>query len=183
MASQHDAVRPALNPSANPAWQERLFYLGMTVIRAGFGLVFLTNGIAKLPGQWDGIHPFPGFLITRDGARGILQADTQTHPVGVYKRIIDDVVLANWGAFSGLLTVTELLVGICLLLGLFTPIAALVGMGFYLHLNFAVWDRNVWAWEYAVEWMPMIGLALMRAGRYWGLDARLARRFPQWPVT
>ena len=160
-----------------------MFRLGMAIIRTGFGLVFLTNGIAKLPGQWDGIHPFPGFLITRDGARRILAADTETHPVGAYKSLIDDVVLANWGIFGSLLTVTELTVGVLLILGLFTPVAALIGAGFALHLNFAVWDRNVWAWEYAVEWMPLLGLALMRAGRFWGLDERLAWRFPRWPIT
>jgi len=160
-----------------------MFRLGIAIIRVGFGLVFLTNGIAKLPGQWDGIHPFPGFLITRDGARGILAADTETHPVGIYKRLIDDVVLANWGVFGSLLTITELTVGVLLILGLFTPIAALTGAAFAMHLNFAVWDRNVWAWEYAVEWLPLLGLALMRAGRFWGLDARFARRLPRWPVT
>lgn len=173
----------AARSAASMHGTDRMFRLGLTIIRVGFGLVFLTNGVAKLPGQWDGIHPFPGFLITRDGARGILAADTQTHPVAAYKRIIDDVVLPNWDFFASLLTVTELLVGVLLILGLFTPIAALIGAGFTLHLNFAVWDRNFWAWEYAVEWMPLIGLALMRAGRFWGMDRRLARRFPRWPVT
>ncbi len=93
------------------------------------------------------------------------------------------MVLANWGVFGSLLTVTELTVGVLLIVGLFTPIAALIGAGFALHLNFAVWDRNVWAWEYAVEWLPLLGLALMRAGRFWGVDARLVRRFPRWPIT
>lgn len=183
MTVRTNSIHPAMEPATNPDFQMRLFYLGMTILRVGFGLVFLTNGIAKLPGQWDGIHPFPGFLITRDGARGILQADTQTHPVGIYKDIIDKLVLPNWGAFSVLLTVSELFVGICLVVGVLTPIAALIGAAFTLHLNFAVWDRNVWVWEYAVEWMALLAIALMRAGRYWGLDAKLARRLPRWPFT
>jgi hypothetical protein len=83
--------------SASPRRAD-LAALGIALLRVGFGLVFLTNGIAKLTG-WDGIHPFPGFLIDLDGARGILAHDVQTHPVAPYKRVIDDVVLANWGLF------------------------------------------------------------------------------------
>jgi uncharacterized membrane protein YphA (DoxX/SURF4 family) len=159
------------------------FHLGLTIIRVGFGLVFLTNGVAKLPGQWDGIHPFPGFLITRDGARGILAHDVQTHPVGPYKDFIDNVILANWEIFGALLAVFEILIGLLLVIGLLTPLAALAGAAFALHLNFANWDRDIWMWEYPVEWLPLLGLALMRAGRSWGLDARLRRRLPAWPFT
>lgn len=174
------APHPPLSPAAI---QSRQFSLGMAILRVGFGLVFLTNGIAKLPGQWSGIHPFPGFLITRDGAKGSLAFNTQTHPVSLYKRFVDEVMLPNWGFFGALLTVTELAVGICLILGIFTPIAALVATGLILHLNFMVWDRNIWMWEYAVEWMSLLAIALMRAGRYWGMDARLAARLPRWPLT
>jgi uncharacterized membrane protein YphA (DoxX/SURF4 family) len=166
------------------AWQDTLFALGMTIIRVGFGLVFLTNGFAKLGSQENTIPPFKGFLITRDGARSILGSDTGGHPVGFYKDFVDNVVLDNWGFWGPLLTASELFMGICLILGVITPIAALMAAGFALHLNFANIHRgDKWLWEYAIEWIPLLGLALMRAGRYWGLDVWLARRFPQWPVT
>lgn len=155
-------------------------------LRIGFGLVFLTNGIAKLTG-WDGIHPFPGFLINLEGAKGILEFDVQTHPVGFYKSFIDEVVLPNFGLFGALLTLTELFVGITLLAGAFTSLGALVGAALMLHLNFANWDRNIWAWEYAVEWVPLIALAFLAAGRYWGLDNWISERLPpasrRWPFT
>ena len=164
--------------------QSRRFALGMTIIRVGFGLVFLTNGLAKLPQFSNKVPPFKGFLITRDGARSIIDFDTQGHPVGFYRDLIEDVVLKNWGLFGGLLTATELAIGVCLIVGAFTPIAALIAAAFALHLNFAnIHREDKWLWEYPVEWLPLLGLALMRAGRIWGLDARLARRFPQWPVT
>jgi uncharacterized membrane protein YphA (DoxX/SURF4 family) len=160
--------------------------LGIAVIRVGFGLVFLTNGLAKVAG-WDGIHPFPGFLITSDGARGILEFDTQTHPVGLYKDLIDDVVLANWSLFSAMLTLGELFIGVTLVSGAFANLGAVAGALFALHLNFANWDRNIWAWEYAVEWVPLIGLLLIGSGRYLGLDAWASRLLParlqRWPLT
>lgn len=177
-------VQPALSPAGRQTVQTWFFYLGMFILRVGFGLVFLTNGLAKVRGFDNHIPPFKGFLIDYNGARSILEADTSGHPVGVYKRLIDDVVLPNFGAFGTLLTTTELFLGVCLILGVITPIAALVAAGFALHLNFAnIHREDKWLWEYAIEWIPLLSLALMRAGRYWGLDARLAKRFPQWPIT
>lgn len=73
-------------------WRARLVAYGIALLRIGFGLVFLTNGLAKATG-WDGIHPFPGFLIDYDGAKDILAFDVQTHPVGIYKDFIENVVL------------------------------------------------------------------------------------------
>jgi uncharacterized membrane protein YphA (DoxX/SURF4 family) len=170
--------------AVGPGWHRTLFKLGLTIIRVGFGLVFLTNGIAKLGDQPNTIPPFKGFLITRDGARNILDFDTQGHPVGIYRDFIEDVVLANWGFWGGALAATEIFIGICLILGVITPIAALLAAGFQLHLTFAnIHREDKWLWEQAVEWMPLLGLAFMRAGRYWGLDALLARRFPRWPIT
>ena len=184
MASRSDALRAVPDTGQSTTFEQRLFRLGMTITRVGFGLVFLTNGIAKVGDQPNKIPPFKGFLITRDGARSILQSDTGGHPVEIYKRLVDDVMLAHWNIFGPLVTMTELFVGICLIMGVITPIAALTAAAFQLHINFANIHRDdKWLWEYAVEWMPLLGLAFMRAGRYWGLDARLARRFPWWPVT
>jgi len=181
MAARTDAALPATRAAP---WQMTLSTLGLFLLRVGYGLVFLTNGIAKLPGQPERIFPFKGFLITRDSARGIIDYDTQGHPVGLYRDFIENVVLEHWNVFGTLLAATELLIGVCLILGVYTPIAALIGAGFQLHLNFAnIHREDKWLWEAAVEWLPLLTLAFTRAGRSWGLDSRLARRFPQWPVT
>jgi uncharacterized membrane protein YphA (DoxX/SURF4 family) len=165
-------------------WHWTLFKLGMTILRVGFGLVYLTNGLAKVAGFDNRIPPFKGFLIDYNGARSILESDTQGHPIGLYRDSVEDVILANWGFFGALVTVTEIAIGVCLILGLITPLAALTGAAFQLHINFAnIHREDKWLWEAAVEWMPFLSLAFMRAGRFWGLDARLARRWPQWPIT
>jgi uncharacterized membrane protein YphA (DoxX/SURF4 family) len=180
------SLSTGLATDMQPAWRARLAIFGIALIRVGFGFVFLTNGLAKLTG-WDGINPFPGFLITSDGARGILEFDTQSHPVGLYKDFIDDVVLANWSLFSTMLTLGELFIGVTLVSGAFANLGAVAGALFALHLNFANWDRNVWAWEYAVEWLPLIGLLLIGSGRYLGLDDWASKLLParlrRWPLT
>jgi uncharacterized membrane protein YphA (DoxX/SURF4 family) len=184
MTSERAADRPEVSGRGDAGYNERLFYMGMALLRIGFGLVFLTNGIAKVPGIGSHIPPFKGFLISRDGARNILDYDTTGHPVGIYRTLVEDVILEHWNVVGALLTVTELFIGVCLVLGVVTPIAALMGAAFQLHLNFANIHRgDKWLWEAAVEWMPLLTLALLRSGRYWGLDARLARRFPRWPIT
>lgn len=170
------------DPAPLPALEARALTAGIAMIRVLLGLVFLTNGIAKLTG-WSGIHPFPGFLITLEGARGSTEFNAQTHPVQLYFDFVHTVLLPNWELFGPLITLTELFIGVTLVLGVLTPLGALVGAGFALHLNFMNWDRNIWMWEYAVEWVPLTALAIMRAGRFWGLDSRLARRLPRWPLT
>lgn len=171
-----------MNVATSSAFEARAFAFGLVLLRVGLGLVFLTNGIAKLTG-WDGVHPFPGFLITLEGARGSTEYNAQTHPVRLYYDFIHDFLLPNWAFFGPMITLTELFIGVSLVLGLLSPLGALVGAGFALHLNFMNWDRNIWMWEYAVEWLPLMALALMRPGRYWGLDQLLARRVPWWPFT
>ena len=168
-----------------PEWRTRAFRFAIAFLRVGFGLVFLTNGLAKLTG-WDGIHPFPGYLIDYDGARNILHANTSSHPVGLYKDVIDNVVLDHYTPFGIALTATELFIGLSLVSGAFSSLGALVGAGFALNINFSTWDRNPWAWEAAVEWMPLIALAFLAAGRCYGLDQAVATHLPKrlrrWPI-
>lgn len=169
-----------------PAWRAQLVSYGVAFLRIGFGLLFLTNGLSKATG-WDGIHPFPGFLIDFDGAKGILAYDVQTHPVGIYKDFIDNVVLENYTFFGIMLTITEISIGLMLVTGAFANIGGIIGALFALHLNFANWDRNVWAWEYAVEWIPLIALVLIGSGRYIGWDEASSKLLPaplrRWPLT
>lgn len=176
----------ALVMAEAPAWRGQIVSYGIAFLRVGFGLVFLTNGIAKATG-WDGIHPFPGFLIDYDGARNILQFDVQTHPLAIYKDFIDNVVLENYTFFGVMLTITEISIGVMLITGAFANIGAIIGALFAIHLNFANWDRNIWAWEYAVEWIPLIALVMIGSGRHFGLDEASAKFLPpqlrRWPLT
>ncbi len=181
---------PADLPDALSFWRERAFGYAVAFLRIGFGLVFLTNGLAKVAGIPD-LSILPGFLIDRDGAEGILRSNTSEHPVGVYKDVIDNVVLENWDLFAVLLTAAEIFIGLSLVLGAFASVGAIMGALFVLHINFSTlesdWRAGPWAWEGAVEWIPLGALAFMAAGRYWGLDrwvaARLPARIRRWPVS
>jgi len=73
--------------------------------------------------------------------------------------------------------VTELSVGILLVIGLLTRPAAMVA---FLFLG-SLWVTELgtsWIWELLVPVVASLGLVVGRAGRVWGIDALLARRNP-----
>jgi len=76
--------------------------------------------------------------------------------------------------------VTELSLGLLLVLGLLTRPAALVAFLFLGSLWISEWGTS-WIWELLVPVLASLGLAVGRAGRTWGIDALLARRRPDSP--
>jgi len=76
---------------------------------------------------------------------------------------------------------TEISLGILLLIGLFTRPAAVVAFLFLGSLWISEWGTS-WIWELLVPVLASLGLAIGRAGRKWGVDAWLAQRWPasQW---
>jgi uncharacterized membrane protein YphA (DoxX/SURF4 family) len=75
---------------------------------------------------------------------------------------------------------TEISLGILLVIGLFTRPAALVAFLFLSSLWISEWG-TAWIWELLVPVLASLGLAVGRAGRAWGIDAFLARRRPSSP--
>ena len=72
---------------------------------------------------------------------------------------------------------TEISLGILLVIGLVTRPAAFVA---FLFLG-SLWMSELglgWIWELLVPVLACLGLAIGRAGRRWGMDALLAKRSP-----
>jgi uncharacterized membrane protein YphA (DoxX/SURF4 family) len=176
-----------LFPTPDAALRTRLLGVGLLVLRVVFGLIFLTNGLSKLFG-FNHLHPLPGFLIDYDGARNIIQSNVQHHPIEPYKRLVLDVLVPHWTVFGHLVALGETAVGLLLVLGLLTPLAAIAGFLMIFHIYFSRWGAGdgEFVWDYWNEFVPYLALALTSAGRFWGLDRALAERFPalrRWPLT
>jgi uncharacterized membrane protein YphA (DoxX/SURF4 family) len=75
---------------------------------------------------------------------------------------------------------TEISLGILLVLGLLTRPAGLVAFLFLGSLWMSEWG-TAWIWELLVPMLASLALAVGRAGRTWGVDALLARRRPSSP--
>ncbi len=189
-------TRTTTDASAPPVIDPILIAKGMAVIRIFFGIILFANGLAKVEpalGRID-LGPYHANLITRDGARGILNFEVNERriregaPQGTQvpglKSFVNTVVLANWGVFQWVVVLVEVGAGLLLVLGLATRGAALVGLGQQLFLALVYASSNRWMFEQPHEYVPLIVLALVPAGRMWGLDASLVRDTPafrRWP--
>src|SRR5689334_1452257 len=75
---------------------------------------------------------------------------------------------------------TEISLGILLVIGLLTRPAAFVAFLYLGSLWISEWGTS-WIWELLVSVLACLGLAVGRAGRAWGIDALLAQRNPSSP--
>jgi uncharacterized membrane protein YphA (DoxX/SURF4 family) len=173
-----------------------LFARGMAVIRIFFGLIIFANGLAKLDPAFGRIDlgPYHANLITRDGARSILNFEVNERQirkdapkgtqVPLLKVFVNDVVLAHWGFLQWVVIAIEVGAGLLLILGLATRGAALIDLGQQLFLALVYLSSNRWLFEQPHEYVPLIVLAVVPAGRMWGVDAWLLRRYRvlrRWP--
>lgn len=162
----------------------RVMTRAFTALRIFTGLVWLTNAIAKVieVGYYD--FGFISFnLVTRGVAQAIAtDASSKTYiaPLGwVYQHI----VLANWGFFSVFLTVAELAIGLGLIFGVATRLAAVGGLLLLTPIWLMLLHTGGYLWEYPAEDLfPLVLLAIVPAGRHRGFDRALAARFGyRWP--
>ena len=75
---------------------------------------------------------------------------------------------------------TEISLGILLVIGLFTRPVAFVAFLFLGSLWISEYGTS-WIWELLVPVVASLGLAIGRAGRRWGVDAWLSQRWPSSP--
>jgi uncharacterized membrane protein YphA (DoxX/SURF4 family) len=76
--------------------------------------------------------------------------------------------------------VTEISFGVLLVIGLFTRPVAFLAFLFLGSLWMSEWGTS-WIWELLVPVLGLLGVAVGRAGRRWGVDAWLAQRNPSSP--
>jgi uncharacterized membrane protein YphA (DoxX/SURF4 family) len=68
--------------------------------------------------------------------------------------------------------------GLFLILGVFTPVTALLAAGFQLNLLIATSGTTDWPGTYIIMFALLVAIALGQAGRTLGVDARFAKRRP-----
>ena len=155
----------------------RLLGKGLAVLRIFFGVIFFANGLAKLFAfRTVEVGPYRSFLINREETRGILEKEVARNDLPLIPGLVNDVLLPNYGWLQWVATFVELGVGALLILGLATRGAALVGLGQQLFLQLLYLSSGRWMFEQPHEWVPLVILLLVPAGRVWGLDRRFARR-------
>lgn len=100
-----------------------------------------------------------------------------------YLPVLESLVLPNAGAFTVLIVLGELLIGLALLTGAATRLAA--GAAMFLVVNYML-TKGVWFWTPSSNDAAFffIGLTLIlgAAGRSGGLDRLLHERYPRVPL-
>lgn len=171
-------------PTTVPASHQSLAR-ALAALRIFFGLIWLTNGIAKVigVGSYDlglatfGLLYLPQAEFIADDA----SSNTFLAPLGAFYQ---SVVLPNYGFFGTFLTIVEIAAGLALLFGALTRAAALgtlllIGPIWVMYLAS---DASQYLWTYPVDLLPLLLLAIYPSGRTLGLDGRLAARFgDRWP--
>ena len=116
-------------------------------------------------------------LYTPGGYAGLINYYIKSsHSPALWKSVM--ALAANHAAMAApMQAITEIGLGILLVIGLLTRPAALIAFLYLGSLWVSEWG-TAWIWELLVPVMASLGVALGRAGRAWGVDALLARRWP-----
>jgi len=100
----------------------------------------------------------------------------ESHSPAVWKAVMG-LMVSNAAIAAPIQAVSEISLGILLIIGLLIRPAALVA---FLFLS-GLWISELgtsWIWELLVPVLACLGLAIGGAGRKWGVDAWLAQRWP-----
>jgi uncharacterized membrane protein YphA (DoxX/SURF4 family) len=119
-------------------------------------------------------------LYTPAGYAGLINSYIKaSHSPAAWKTVMG--LAASHAAMAAPLQgMTEISLGILLVIGLLTRPVAFVAFLFLSSLWISEWGTS-WIWELLVPVLASLALAVGRAGRAWGVDALLARRRPSSP--
>ena len=143
----------------------------------GLALVRLTIGAMFV---WVFFENLGKGLYTPAGYAGLINYYIKaSHCPAAWKAVMG--LAANHAALAApVQAMTEISLGILLVIGLLTRPAAFVAFLYLGSLWISEWGTS-WIWELLVPVLASLGLAIGRAGRTWGLDGWLSQRHPSSP--
>jgi uncharacterized membrane protein YphA (DoxX/SURF4 family) len=143
---------------------------GLAIVRATVGAMLV----------WVFFENLGKGLYSPAGYAGLINYYIKSsHSPAVWKAVMG--LAASHAAMAApLQAIAEISLGILLVIGLLTRPVALIA---FLYLG-SLWISELgtsWIWELLVPVLASLGLVVGRAGRAWGVDALLARRWPSSP--
>ena len=143
---------------------------GLAIVRITIGAMFV----------WVFFENLGKGLYTPAGYAGLINYYIKaSHSPAAWKAVMG--LAASHAAMAApLQAITEISLGILLVVGLLTRPVAFVAFLFLGSLWISEWGTS-WIWELLVPVLSSLALAVGRAGRAWGVDAFLALRWPSSP--
>jgi len=154
----------------------------LAVIRIVIGLYFGKAMVTKMTiSMAGGFLPFPAVQDRWISVMPMIVANQAAgNPIRFYKDFLEGTVLAHSSLFAHLTAWGEVVVGVGLTLGLLSGVASLTGLVLVINYGLATqWMSPGQQGFHLVLVALMATFFLARAGRTWGLDARLATRNPE----
>jgi uncharacterized membrane protein YphA (DoxX/SURF4 family) len=163
----------AMGANANPSPSEALQLSaanGLVLVRVTIGAMFVSVFFENLG---KGLYNPAGY------AGLINYYIKQGHSPAAWKAVMG--LAASHAAMAApMQALTEISLGILLIIGLVTRPAAFVAFLYLGSLWMSEWG-TAWIWELLVPVLASLGLSIGRAGRKWGVDAWLSQRWPSAP--
>jgi uncharacterized membrane protein YphA (DoxX/SURF4 family) len=141
--------------------------IALTIVRLTIGAMFV----------WVFFENLGKGLYTAAGYAGLINYYIQHDRAPAVWKAVMSLAAAHASMAAPLQGLTEISLGVLLVLGLLTRPAALVAFGFLASLWISEWGTS-WIWELLVPVLASLALVVGSAGRTWGVDAFLARRRP-----
>lgn len=146
-------------PSAKLHW--------IALLRIMIGILFLTTWSSNLS---------KGFY-TPDGLQNFFTNifPQSANPLVWYAGFIQGVILPIRNIFAPVQLIGELLLGLFLLFGIFTPITSAISAFFIINTFLATYGHD-WPWSYITIVGILLVVFITKAGRSLGVDAWLYKR-------
>jgi len=145
----------------------------LAILRFYLGVILLITNLGKLTRD----SPFSVEML------GFLRGVTTRRTSEPYLHFLQQVVIPHATLFSYLVMTGEAVAALLLLTGTMTRVGAAVAMFLFLNYMLAK-GRMFWSpdSEDAAVFFIALVVFLGRAGRVWGVDAYLAKRWPRSPL-
>jgi uncharacterized membrane protein YphA (DoxX/SURF4 family) len=142
--------------------------VALTILRLGLGCLFV----------WVFFENLGKGLYSPSGYSGLINYYIEKgHAPQLLKSVM--AFMANHATFTGPMQgLTEITFGVFLVIGFLTRPIALGAFFFLSTLWVAEWGTS-WIWELLMPMIVALVLMIGAAGRKWGVDALIARRYPR----
>ena len=138
--------------------------LGIWGLRVLMGAMWWQQTLWKIPPNFDGLKFW-------------MQQEADHAAIALQGTLVRDIVLPNLTVFGPLVYLVELIIGVTLLLGLFSRAGALLGLLMGLNLWLGLYSADgEWPWTYMFLVMIQAWFVIDPPGRVLGADVLLRRR-------
>jgi thiosulfate dehydrogenase [quinone] large subunit len=172
--SEGGAGRAATSRSTGSGPKPQTTGAAFALLRLFVGLMFVTSGLEKIVAGW--LRPTP--LGT---TAAWIAGPQHGSSLPWFSNFLTQTVVPHTALFTWLIVGGEITIGLLLTLGLLSRVAAFAALGLNLVYLIGYWNYGS-PWQMLNEAFLMLEVAFLMVGpgRTFGLDARLARKYPGW---